>query len=135
MSNHLSGFETKSLTNRQPWFLGSTKKHVLLVSTCTMQTAYGVTRPLNHPATEYLTCAAILGPLHQVSYSCHDPHRCMSRRTTTCTPRDKQTRFSKRNKDKRKTNEHVLNLNSNLANPMTHHNQTKELTTWFLKYV
>jgi hypothetical protein len=49
-----------------------------------------------------------------------------------CTPRDKQTRFSKQNKDKGKTNEPVLDSNSNLAKSMTHHNQTKELTTWFL---
>jgi hypothetical protein len=50
----------------------------------------------------------------------------------TCIPRDKQTRFSKRNKGKKKQNETVSDLNSNLANSITHHNQTKELTTWFL---
>jgi hypothetical protein len=52
----------------------------------------------------------------------------------TCIPRDKQTRFSKRNKGKRKTkqNKTVPDSNSNLAKSMTHHNQTKELTTWFL---
>jgi hypothetical protein len=41
-----------------------------------MQTAHGAIQPLGHPATEYLTCVTILGPLHQVSYSCHDPYRC-----------------------------------------------------------
>jgi hypothetical protein len=53
---------------------------------------------------------------------------------TTCTPRDKQTRFFERNKGKRKTkqNKTVPELNSNLAKSMTHHNQTKEWTTWFL---
>jgi hypothetical protein len=50
-----------------------------------------------------------------------------------CTPRDKQMWFSKQNKDKRKTNETILDSNSNLAKSMTHHNQTKELTTWFLR--
>jgi hypothetical protein len=50
----------------------------------------------------------------------------------TYTPRDKQTRFSKWNKDKGKTNKIVQNSNSNLVKSMTHHNQTKELTTWFL---
>jgi hypothetical protein len=50
----------------------------------------------------------------------------------TYTPRDKQTRFSKRNKDKRKTKQTISDSNSNLAKSMTHHNQTKELTTWFL---
>jgi hypothetical protein len=32
----------------------------------------------------------------------------------------------------KKQNETVADLNSNLAKSMTHHNQTKELTTWFL---
>jgi hypothetical protein len=35
-------------------------------------------------------------------------------------------------KIKQKQNETVLDLNSNLTKSMTHHNQTKELTTWFL---
>jgi hypothetical protein len=53
---------------------------------------------------------------------------------TTYTPRDKQTRFSKRNKDKRKIkqNKTIPDLNLNIAKSMTHHNQTNELTTWFL---
>jgi hypothetical protein len=49
----------------------------------------------------------------------------------TCTPQNKQIRFSKRNKDKGK-NWNVPNSNSNLIKSMTHHNQTKKLTTWFL---
>jgi hypothetical protein len=52
---------------------------------------------------------------------------------TTCTPRDKQTQFSERNKGKRKTNQNP-DSNSNLAKSMTQHNQTKELTTWFLSH-
>jgi hypothetical protein len=35
-------------------------------------------------------------------------------------------------KIKEKQNETIPNLNSNLVNSMTHHNQTKEVTTWFL---
>jgi hypothetical protein len=35
---------------------------------------------------------------------------------------------------KEKQNETIPDLNSNLAKSMTHHNQTKELTTWFLTY-
>jgi hypothetical protein len=35
-------------------------------------------------------------------------------------------------KIKEKQNETIPDLNSNLAKSMTHHNQTKELTTWFL---
>jgi hypothetical protein len=31
--------------NRRPWFWGSTKKYVLLVSLCIVQIAHGVTRP------------------------------------------------------------------------------------------
>jgi hypothetical protein len=37
-------------------------------------------------------------------------------------------------KIKEKRNKNVLDSNSNLAKSMTHHNQNKELTTWFLRY-
>jgi hypothetical protein len=50
----------------------------------------------------------------------------------TCTPRDKQTRFSNKTKVKQKQNKTIPDSSSNLAKSMTHHNQTKELTTWFL---
>jgi hypothetical protein len=36
-----TGFEAKPLTNRQPWFWGSTKKPALVVSTYQVQTAHG----------------------------------------------------------------------------------------------
>jgi hypothetical protein len=36
-------------------------------------------------------------------------------------------------KIKEKQNKTIPNSNSNIAKSMTHHNQTKELTTWFLK--
>jgi hypothetical protein len=36
-------------------------------------------------------------------------------------------------KIKEKQNETIQNSNSILAKSMTHHNQTKELTTWFLR--
>jgi hypothetical protein len=51
---------------------------------------------------------------------------------TTCTQRDKQTRFSNETKVKEKQNKTIPDSNSNLVKSMTHHNQTKELTTWFL---
>jgi hypothetical protein len=35
-------------------------------------------------------------------------------------------------KIKEKQNKTISDSNSNLAKSMTHHNQTKELTTWFL---
>jgi hypothetical protein len=41
----------------------------------------------------------------------------------TCTPRDKQTQFSRRNKDKIK-NKTIPDSNSNITKSMTHHNQT-----------
>jgi hypothetical protein len=37
-------------------------------------------------------------------------------------------------KVKGKTTEPIPDLNSNLTKSMTHHNQTKELTTWFLTF-
>jgi hypothetical protein len=37
---------------------------MLLISMFTVQTAYGITRPLDRPTTKYLTCAIILGLLH-----------------------------------------------------------------------
>jgi hypothetical protein len=40
---------------------------------------------------------------------------------------------SNETKIKEKQNETVLDSNSNIAKSMIHHNQTKELTTWFLK--
>jgi hypothetical protein len=39
---------------------------------------------------------------------------------------------SNETKIKEKQNETVPDLNSNLTKSMTHHNQTKKLTTWFL---
>jgi hypothetical protein len=45
----------------------------------------------------------------------------------TCTPQDKQTRT----KVKEKQNKTIPDSNSKLAKSMTHHNQIKELTTWF----
>jgi hypothetical protein len=43
----------------------------------------------------------------------------------SCTPRDKQTRFSERTKGKEKQKQNIPDSNSNLAMSMTHHNQTK----------
>jgi hypothetical protein len=39
---------------------------------------------------------------------------------------------SNETKVKEKQNKTIPNLNSNLAKSMSHHNQTKDLTTWFL---
>jgi hypothetical protein len=53
----------------------------------------------------------------------------MNAAPATYTPRDKQARFSKRNKGKKKQNKPISDSNSNIAKSITHHNQTKELTT------
>jgi hypothetical protein len=78
LTNHPNGFETKPLTNYRPWFWGSTKKIMLLVFLCMLQTTHNITWPPNCLTTKYPTCVTIPSPLHQVSYSCHDPHCCLS---------------------------------------------------------
>jgi hypothetical protein len=55
--NHNCRFWGPNRETRRPWFWESTKKHALLISLCTVQIAHGVTRPLDHLAIEYLTCA------------------------------------------------------------------------------
>jgi hypothetical protein len=127
--NRTSGFDVKPLPNCRPWFWGSTKKHALPIFMCTIQTAHGITWPPDHPTTEYPTYATILGPLHLVSYSCHDPHRCPPCRTChlhTTRQTNMILHMKQRIKIKQWT---ILDLNSNLTKSMTHHNQTKELTT------
>jgi hypothetical protein len=54
---------------------------MLIVSSCTVQTAHSVTQLSDRPATEYQTCVTIPSPLYQVSYSYHDPHRYSPCRT------------------------------------------------------
>jgi hypothetical protein len=84
------------------------------------------------PVTEYLTCAIIPGPLHQVSYSCHDHRHCPSCRTYHLhTTRQENTIL-----------QNVTDSNSNLGMPMTNHisNQDTDhlvfqgLSSWFLFY-
>jgi hypothetical protein len=99
LTNRPNGFDAKPLTNHWPWFW-VLKKPVLLISTCTVQTAHGVTRPPDHSATVYPTCATISGPLHQVSYFLHDPHRCPPCRTCHLHTMRQANTISKWNKDK-----------------------------------
>jgi hypothetical protein len=96
-----------------------------------VQTAHGATRPLDHPSTEYLTYVTIPSPLHQVSYSCHDPRHYTPCRTYHLRTTRQENMILQMNKLKVKQ-WNILDLNSNLTKSMTHHNQTKELTTWFL---
>jgi hypothetical protein len=95
-----------------------------------VQTTHSVTRPPDHPTTEYPTCVTITGPLYQVSYSCHDLHCCppchtWHHETSKCYS-------SNETMDKGKTVKTAPDSNSSLAKSMTHHNQTKKLSTWFL---
>jgi hypothetical protein len=50
----------------------------------------------------------------------------------TYTPRENERDSPNETKVKEKQNKTISDSNSNLAKSMTHHNQTKELTTWFL---
>jgi hypothetical protein len=50
----------------------------------------------------------------------------------TYTPRDKQTRFSNETKNKGKITEISW---IRIQKSMTYHNQTKELTTWYVIYL
>jgi hypothetical protein len=86
-----------------------------------VQTTHGVTRPPDRSATEYLTCATISGPLHQASYSYHDPHHCLACRTCHLHTMKQANMILHTDKDKGKTNRNVLNLNSNIGMSMTHH--------------
>jgi hypothetical protein len=59
--------------------------------------------PPDRPTTEYLTCATIHDPLHQVSYSCHGPRRCMPCHTCHLHTTRQANMILQRNKDKRET--------------------------------
>jgi hypothetical protein len=50
----------------------------------------------------------------------------------TCTRETSKCNSPNETKIKEKQNETILDSNSNLAKSMAHHNQTKQLTTWFL---
>jgi hypothetical protein len=83
------GFEAQTDKKPSQWFWGQiTDKPSTLVLRLNQETRashlhmHGADRTRSHPtsrstATKYSTCATILGPLHQVSYSCHDLHHCM----------------------------------------------------------
>jgi hypothetical protein len=97
-----NSFDVKPLPNHRPSFWGSTKKLALQVSTCQVQTVYSVTRPVNHPVTEYPTCVTISDSLHQVSYSYHSHHHCTPCRTCQLHTTRQANAILQMNKDKRK---------------------------------
>jgi hypothetical protein len=115
----------------RPWFWGSTKKPTLLVSLCMMHTAYIVTRSLDHPATEYPTCAwpsSVLYTRSHTSTMILITIRHVA--PVTYTLRDKQTWFSTWIIGK--NNRNIPESNASHNKSMTHHNQTKVPITWFL---
>jgi hypothetical protein len=83
--------------NRRPWFWGQTKKHGLIVSSCMVQTAHNITQPLDRPSTEYLSCVWPSPVLYTRSPT-YATILVATRHAApvTCTPRDKQMRFSTR---------------------------------------
>jgi hypothetical protein len=79
LTNHHNGFETKPLINYPPWFWCSTKKYVLLVHGAD-HTRYHLTSwSSSHRVSDL--CLTIPNPLHQIFYSCLDPHRYSPYRT------------------------------------------------------
>jgi hypothetical protein len=56
-----------------------TRAPCLLVHGADRTRHHSTSRSSNHQLSDL--CLTILGPLHQVSYSCHDPHRCPPSRT------------------------------------------------------
>jgi hypothetical protein len=96
-----------------------------------MQIVHGATRPLDRPTTEYPTCATIPDPLHQVSYSSSlhvMPHLPPTHHETSKRDSPNETKV----KEKQNKTIPDSDSNSNITKSMTHHNQIKELTTWFL---
>jgi hypothetical protein len=99
-----------------------------------VQTTHNVTRPPDHLATEYLTYVwpspilrtrsptpvMILVAAHHVA-------------PVTCTPWEKQTWFSTRNKNKGKTTKTSRIQIQTEASQILITDQTKVLVTWFLK--
>jgi hypothetical protein len=77
-------------------------------------------------------CLIISGPLHQVSYSCHDPHRCPSYRTCQLhTTRQANMILHMNQRIKVKLSKCLgFEFKSRHVNDSSH--QTKELTTWLL---
>jgi hypothetical protein len=129
-----SVFEVKPLTNRRPWFWGSTKKLVLLLSMCTVQNAHGVTRPPDRPTTEYPTCAIISVPLHHVSYSCHDPRHCPPCHTFHLHTMRQLNVILHMKQGINVNYQNNLDSNSSLNMSMTITYQTKILISWFLLF-
>jgi hypothetical protein len=105
---------------------------VLLVSTCQVQTAHGATRPRppGHRVLDLCDHPWSFAPgllLLPRSLSLHaTPHLPPAHHETSKHDSLNETKV------KEKQNETIPDSNSNLTKSMTHHNQTKKRTTWFL---
>jgi hypothetical protein len=81
MRNRSSGFDTKSLINRPTLVLRLNQE------TCAPYLhMHGVDRTWRHPTSrssghQVPDLCDYSGPVHHVSYSCHNPHRCTSCRS------------------------------------------------------
>jgi hypothetical protein len=103
LTNRPSRFEAKPLTNRPPWFWGSIKNSCFS-SPCARYRSHtappdlSIARP---PSTRHVRPSPVLctrsSTLAMILIAAH--HAIPA----TCTPQDKQTRFSKWNRDKGKT--------------------------------
>jgi hypothetical protein len=99
-----TSFEAK-LAKTVKWFWGqTTHKSLTLVLKLNQEISAphfhvaGADRTRRHP-----TSATISGPLHQVSYSCHDPRHCTPCRTCHLHTTRQVNTILQTNKDKRKT--------------------------------
>jgi hypothetical protein len=70
-------------------------------------------------------CLIIPGPLHQVSYSCHDSCHCPPCHTCHLHTTRQANAILHMYQDKGKNHRNVSDSNSNHSMSMTHHNQTK----------
>jgi hypothetical protein len=97
---------------------------------CQVQTSYGVTRPPGHRVLDLCDHPRSSAPgllLLPWSSSLHAmPHLPPPHHETSKHDSPSETKV------KEKQNKTIPDSNSNLIKSMTYHNQTKELTTWFL---
>jgi hypothetical protein len=77
-------------------------------------------------------CLTISSPLHQVSYSCLDPLRCLPCCTYHLYIMGQANTFLHTKHMVGQNHQNFPDSNSNQGKSITHYNQTNVLTTWFL---